>query len=638
MAYAQPTVTTDPATSIAETSAILNATVNPNGDATTVTFEIDGNGGYCQQNIGSGTSNVAVTCDTTTLSNPPNPLTPSTTYTFKAVAINSINITDGNLRNFTTLASSPPPGAPIISTTSATGVGTNSATLNGTWNDNNDTGTSTWFDWSIDPLNLSNSTSSVSQGTGSGNMSANISGLAENTTYYFQAYGQNTQGTSFGSMLSFTTTSSGGGGGGGGGPTLFPPAVTTTAAASITKDSAVLNGTFDSKGYSTDVWFEYDTDTSLDSSTSQVIQNSTSSGSANITLSGLQENTTYYFRAVAQNTYGTTNGNTLSFTTGTTTSTETTSDDPTAITTVATLKTITSAKLNGLILIPDGTDTDAWFAYGETIAMDTITTKQSIGNGSSVSFSQTITGLKADTVYFFRVIASNPNGSDNGDIMVFKTLESSEPNDTTETSGGGETGTDDTPGGGTEIETGVISSVSLQIETVFEEVAIDDSVIFTTVYKNTGEKTLRDVVLRIILPQDIGFRKSSAGVLSSFDNTVTVDLETLDPGAGGSVYIEGQVLNTTGVDEILLTTATMIYKTGTSELSEDVIAYALQKVVEESPNLLAAAAASAVDRFLPNSFIGWFLSIIALIALLLLGRKLYISTNASGRISRIFSK
>jgi len=56
--------------------------------------------------------------------------------------------------------------------------------------------------------NPTTANSKVASGSGTGSFSANLSGLAANTTYYARAYAINAQGTSYGSQVSFTTSAS----------------------------------------------------------------------------------------------------------------------------------------------------------------------------------------------------------------------------------------------------------------------------------------------------------------------------------------------------------------------------------------------------------------------------------------------
>lgn len=69
------------ASNITSTSATFNATMNPSGLNTNAWFETSTSGQLGYQNIGSGTSNVVMTPYTMS------GLIPSTTYTFRVVAI-----------------------------------------------------------------------------------------------------------------------------------------------------------------------------------------------------------------------------------------------------------------------------------------------------------------------------------------------------------------------------------------------------------------------------------------------------------------------------------------------------------------------------------------------------------------------
>ncbi|HBK72131.1 MAG TPA: hypothetical protein DDZ39_10845, partial [Flavobacteriaceae bacterium] len=90
------------------------------------------------------------------------------------------------------------------------------------------------------------------------------------------------------------------------------PSVTTHSANSITFNSARLNGFFDPHSSHTSAWFEWGTSAAgLENSTTKTT--GTSARQFNRTITGLSANTTYFFRAVAQNTHGTEEGQIRSF-------------------------------------------------------------------------------------------------------------------------------------------------------------------------------------------------------------------------------------------------------------------------------------------------------------------------------------
>ena len=105
---------------------------------------------------------------------------------------------------------------PTVTTGSATGVTTNSATLNGTVNANG-TSTTAWFQYGVASGSYTGtSTTEAVSGTSATPVSIGISSLSSGTTYYYRIAANNSAGTSTGSEASFTTSSSSGGGGGGG--------------------------------------------------------------------------------------------------------------------------------------------------------------------------------------------------------------------------------------------------------------------------------------------------------------------------------------------------------------------------------------------------------------------------------------
>ena len=98
-----------------------------------------------------------------------------------------------------------------------------------------------------------------------------------------------------------------------------PPAVSTQAASSILTDRAVLIGTVNPNGSKTDAWFEYGTDPALPAWTATHRQSKepvTTPISFKASSRGLSPYTTYYYRGVARNRFGTQRGEIRAFPTG----------------------------------------------------------------------------------------------------------------------------------------------------------------------------------------------------------------------------------------------------------------------------------------------------------------------------------
>lgn len=203
---------------------------------------------------------------------------------------------------------------PTVTTGSVSSITQTSATLSATINPN---GSSTDRYYRYDTTNtgcssLANSTATVNIGSGTSNVTPNSQGIASlsaNTTYYYCAVATNVGGTTYGSVLSFTTKPN-------------PPTVTTNDATNYTgTTSATLNSTVNPNGASTNVYYKYGTSNVACSSLSSFsgvssIGSGTSDVSPNAkTINSLLTNTTYYFCAVAYNSGGTTYGNVLTFTT-----------------------------------------------------------------------------------------------------------------------------------------------------------------------------------------------------------------------------------------------------------------------------------------------------------------------------------
>ena len=219
--------------------------------------------------------------------------------------------TQGNVMVAYQINSIPSGQIPTVSTNSASSISQNSATLNSSVNPNN-SNTNTWFEYgTTQSLGYTVGYQSVGSGNSSTNISYNLSGLQSSTTYYYRLVASNSYGTSYGSIMNFYTTGSG----------LFQtgsaPLVVTKNASPVYQNSALFNGSVNPSGGLTTAWFEWGTNSnSLTKSTvSQPMGIGTTYYDLSYALSGLSTNTTYYYRAVAQNLYGAIYGNILNFTT-----------------------------------------------------------------------------------------------------------------------------------------------------------------------------------------------------------------------------------------------------------------------------------------------------------------------------------
>jgi hypothetical protein len=196
-----PTVVTMPATAVTSNTATLNGTVNANIQSTTVTFEYGLTTAY--GTIVSGVPGTVTGNTVTPVTANITGLLPGNTYHYRVIGVNSIGTSYGLDMTFNT-----PPILPVALTAPATGVGSTTATLNGTVNAG---GASTTVTFEYGQTTAYGTIVPGVPGTVTGNtvtpVSANITGLILNTTYHFRVNGVNSVGNSNGADMVFTTTS-----------------------------------------------------------------------------------------------------------------------------------------------------------------------------------------------------------------------------------------------------------------------------------------------------------------------------------------------------------------------------------------------------------------------------------------------
>jgi phosphodiesterase/alkaline phosphatase D-like protein len=389
-----PQVVTGAASSIGTTSATISGTVNPEGQDTSYHFDYGTSptsysDSTSATDAGSGDSAGDVSAALIGLQ-------ANTTYYYRVVATNADGTADGHQGTLTTSAL-----APVVTTGSASSITTTSATISGTVNPEGQQ-TTYEFDYGTSP-NFGSATSAASLGSGSPDtsVSATLTGLQPGVTYYYRLVATNLTGTDDGGQATFTTNS-------------LPPAVTTGNASSVTTSSATITGTVNPEDWGT-------SPTSYGNSTTATSAGSaTNPGTVSTDLSALTPNTVYYYRLVAINGSGTTDGQQGTFTTNGLLPVVSTGS-PSSITS-------SSATIAGTVN-PEGQATTYHFDYGTspTSYGNSTTTTNAGSNSSADPVSTPLTGLQAGTTYYYRIAATNPAGTSNGTQGTFTTGSSASP-------------------------------------------------------------------------------------------------------------------------------------------------------------------------------------------------------------------
>jgi Ricin-type beta-trefoil lectin domain len=292
-----PSATTNAATGVKSTGATLNASVNPNGLATTFQFEYGLTTSYgntapaAAKSAGSGSSAVAV-------AEPISGLAPGTTYHVRVSATNSAGTVKGVDKTFTTTA------APQVATGTATQITAKEATLEATVNPRG-AATTYYFEYGL-TTSYGTKVPLTPKDAGSGSSPVNVvealSGLAEGSKYHYRIVGVNEVGTAYGTDQALETP-------------LLPDA-TTDAAIGVNGSEAVLKGHIDANGETTEFSYEYGTTGALGSRIkSEEEAVGTIPTGTEEALVELDPNTTYYYRLRADSRAGTDLGPTKSFTT-----------------------------------------------------------------------------------------------------------------------------------------------------------------------------------------------------------------------------------------------------------------------------------------------------------------------------------
>lgn len=208
------------------------------------------------------------------------------------------------------------------------------------------------------------------------------------------------------------------------------PSVTTNPATSITSSAATLSASVNANNAATSITIRVDSseDTVNGGGGALVtISPSSATGTASTGVSGsavgLQPETTYYFRASATNSVGTTTGSTLSFTTQ-----PIVPAAPTVTTGAASGVTDDGATLSATVNANNAVTTALSIRYGtnQTVVdngggTDASISPTSVSGNTDTAVSASVTDLQPNTVYYYRASATNTVARTDGTTRSFTT-------------------------------------------------------------------------------------------------------------------------------------------------------------------------------------------------------------------------
>jgi len=319
------------------------------------------------------------------------------------------------------------------------------------------------------------------------------------------------------------------------------PEVTTKNADDVDDNSAKLVCDIEAGDEDGDVWFEWGKSSgNLNKDTSKISFDANDDDTVTKTITGLDEDTKYFFRCVAEDDDGNDDtGSTKSFTTDDNGGGSDNGDAPDVVTLAATGINSVSATLRCEV-DPNGDDTDAWFKWGTSSSnLNRTTSKQDMGSGTNdVSCSSNISGLSENTTYFFRAVAENGEGDDQGSILSFRTG-SPVVNVVTRF---------------VDIfrNVDVVAEPEPEVEALIITLNADTNnpdsrqIDYTVSYDNRTGLTLTNVILTVPLPNELDFISSDPRESLNRNDELEFNIGTVRPGEQDSFLIETELAN--GVD------------------------------------------------------------------------------------------
>lgn len=284
-----------------------------------------------------------------------------------------------------------------------------------------------------------------------------------------------------------------------------------------------------------------------------------------------------------------------------------------AVTTVATNIGQSTAQLNGIVSGNTGVST--YFEYGTSVNLGQRTVSK---YSTNANFSDFVSGLSPNTIYYFRMIADCQGGMSQGSIEIFRTVANTVVKQQVIVQGTTVVGT--------------ASPIMLNISNRYELIAEGDLVDYVVTYKNIGKVKLFKPMVQVILPMNITLVNASTGSYSVDTHTLSAPIKDLAAGEEGVIYLQGRVDSIPLNNSKIATTAILIY-TSANGSQENAMAYVLNVpkisgiVLGTEDSVLGGSA--MFGGLLSIGLIGWLLIILIIMLLILIVRSVYSRTSDS---------
>ena len=304
---------------------------------------------------------------------------------------------------------------PTVTAGGASEVKVTSAKLEGTVNPSGLSVTGCYFEYQrLNEhgilLNVQTKPCSPAPGSGSSpvGVSAEITGLEPNATYYYNVVATNANGTSRASTeQSFGTEA-------------IPPVLGQLPVTNITGTTAVVSAKVNPENGATTYRILYGVSASYGEHTSEVeIGKGFGEMAASTGLTGLTPNTTYHYEVIVTNPTGSVTGPDETFTTSPPT-------PPTATTGGASNITLTTATVSGTVG-PEGLESSYELDLGTDTTYGTSIYGEAGGGRENVPVSVSLQDLAPGTTYHYRFVAINSDGRTHGADQTFTTPAYSAP-------------------------------------------------------------------------------------------------------------------------------------------------------------------------------------------------------------------